>query len=565
MERLYQYAKEKNMSAETLHHELTDYLNKASTIKNWNITKAALDFLNEKSENLNPTQIRMSTDDKIWEFINAMIEFYTLIMKNHDIKDWVMNNNYIGTHFLLDKMIKSNVTSKNLGSFLVKTLNLVLNLNDISMKKCKEKSYVDRLHQLFTIPGQTVNLPDIAYMYSIMDYREITKNTTFQKWDSGSFFYEPPESLISMKKSFVTCFRSVGNYTSENFQFENNFDEILITEKYMKKSPCSELTKYSQCKEYCNWHKDVFNKWSREEFLTVMRYSMPQRKLSLDPILPFEKNIANKLFGSKNVKELDQRIAPMSMSLFCKRNDIGYHGDNINLSEKVCNDFFPAPTDVGICLTRNMDIKEVLHKEKYFDIQFEAEKQPKNQNMEAMSFWSTTTLIIFTDSLNSLRQTYPRKPNSKVDDIKFQLHQPKEIGQVSQIGNYDFYTNSLTLKNGYEYYIDVTPTGLVSTESFKDLTIQQRNCFLENEIENFSIFKKYTLNNCKYQCHVAKAKEECQCIPWDFMNNASTEMEECDVFGRTCFFNRMEYLTQSRKNYCDHCLKGKCPLDPFKS
>ena len=300
---LYQYTKETNMSVQNLHQELSVYLNKASKIKKWNIKEAALSFLNEKSENFNTTEIKISKYDKEeWKFISAMIKFYTLITENNGIKDWAINHEYLGLLFLEDKIRKSNVTKKNLGSILIKTLNLVLNHD---MKKC-EKPYIDRLHQLFTIPGQNVSLPDIAYMYSIMDHKELSKNSTFENIGNNygdALFYEPPESLINLKESFVTCFKTVGNNTSDDTQLDNNFDEILTTELYTDKSPCSELEKYSQCKEYCNWHKNVFNQRSREEFLTMMRYSMPQRKISLDPILLYEKNIAEKLFGSKNVKK----------------------------------------------------------------------------------------------------------------------------------------------------------------------------------------------------------------------------------------------------------------------
>ena len=63
-----------------------------------------------------------------------------------------------------------------------------------------------------------------------------------------------------------------------------------------------------------------------------------------------------------------------------------------------------------------------------------------------------------------------------------------------------------------------------------------------------------------YECDVNLAKNYCKCIPWDFLNNNSTSsnsneiMEECDVFGRTCFFETMQKLSQTANQSCSHCL-----------
>ena len=73
------------------------------------------------------------------------------------------------------------------------------------------------------------------------------------------------------------------------------YDQIMKTEDFMHATyPCSleEKENYPECKEYCNWHKDFFGKWSRNNFLTVMRYALPQRKLNLEPIEPNEKELA---------------------------------------------------------------------------------------------------------------------------------------------------------------------------------------------------------------------------------------------------------------------------------
>ena len=81
---------------------------------------------------------------------------------------------------------------------------------------------------------------------------------------------------------------------------------------------------------------------------------------------------------------------------------------------------------------------------------------------------------------------------------------------------------SITLKANQEYYFDVTPSGQLTSDSFKSLNINQRDCHLDNEVPEQSIFKIYTQSNCKYECHVKMALESCQCIPWDFIFNNDT-------------------------------------------
>ena len=62
-----------------------------------------------------------------------------------------------------------------------------------------------------------------------------------------------------------------------------------------------------------------------------------------------------------------------------------------------------------------------------------------------------------------------------------------------------------------------------------------------------------TQNTCQYECHVKKAIDICFCIPWDFLSN--TDVQECDVFGRTCFFDAMKIFAKSANDSCNHCIK----------
>ena len=146
------------------------------------------------------------------------------------------------------------------------------------------------MHQLFTISGHDYNnisLPDISYLYSIIDFRELTQNYS-TKFALGH------SSRINVKQSFKFCFEKVADQIP-NMGKNSYYDEIMKTEDFMYTTyPCSleKEENFSECREYCKWHKDFFEKWSRNNFLTVMRYALPQRKLNLEPIERNEKELA---------------------------------------------------------------------------------------------------------------------------------------------------------------------------------------------------------------------------------------------------------------------------------
>ena len=85
------------------------------------------------------------------------------------------------------------------------------------------------------------------------------------------------------------------------------------------------------------------------------------------------------------------------------------------------------------------------------------------------------------------------------------------------------------------------------------MPLEKRQCLTsEDEVSTSQTFKRYSQNNCYYECHVGLAQAQCRCKPWDFVDYNSS-IEECDVFGRSCFFATMKNLTQSQQNICPKC------------
>ena len=118
------------------------------------------------------------------------------------------------------------------------------------------------------------------------------------------------------------------------------------------------------------------------------------------------------------------------------------------------------------------------------------------------------------------------------------------------------------LSPGNEYIIKLTPYGRVSEIAFQDLTLEQRKCRLKHEVFDGATTSIYSKRNCKYDCQVKMAIESCQCIPWDFTAN-DIDVEECDLFGRSCFFGKLANFTHSPVDLCLHCI-DECDRMEFK-
>ena len=91
--------------------------------------------------------------------------------------------------------------------------------------------------------------------------------------------------------------------------------------------------------------------------ITYLNFS--HHYFSLEPS-KIEKELATKIFGEKRTRDLKHKIAPFPLILFCYREDEGFLGEDFGMFAKACNEFFPTPTDQGICLTTNMDTKEIF-------------------------------------------------------------------------------------------------------------------------------------------------------------------------------------------------------------
>ena len=128
--------------------------------------------------------------------------------------------------------------------------------------------FIQLVNHLFTLPKQGITLPDIALAYTAMDFRIL---------ETESHFKDSRELNISIKE----CIEDVRSSTFDNDStLEIYIDkEIGNSARYMKSSPCLNLKFFPKCDYYCTWHKNFFDHIPKDEFLSIMNYALPQRKI----------------------------------------------------------------------------------------------------------------------------------------------------------------------------------------------------------------------------------------------------------------------------------------------
>ena len=149
---------------------------------------------------------------------------------------------------------------------------------------------------------------------------------------------------------------------------------------------------------------------------------------------------------------------------------------------------------------------------------------------------------------------YPRTLEQEFD-IQLQIHQNKEFARILRADDEGASLRSISLKPGYEYNLEINPLARQSTKDFKLLSKKDRDCQLDYELNENSIFKIYSKANCRYECGTSLAYKICHCIPWDFLHIAQYSTAEiCDVFGRKCFQTVVNNITKNG-NECKHCVR----------
>ena len=471
-----------------------------------------------------------SKDSNDW----ALIEWGTLDMHRRFFE------------YLYEDIDKCEV--QNIGSFITYFFNL---LND---HHCDFQPLLEaKLQDMFTLSGVQISLPDIGYLYSQKDSDIVGYLAENNENLERTTFWHPQESLY-VDEAIKKCFSGMISPKDDHLK---PFDEEFQAQRHLVTSPCNDTKRHPNCEEYCSWHKDKIDTWSKIEFLTVMKQTLPPRKITPQKLTRTEEKIFKKLFNNSTSKTANQTIAnSIAPIVFCYDRKNGFIGDGELNS---CDNFFHMPCDSGMCLSTNMDVKKIMHITEEYGLMFESDLQKEAGRFDGETLWSQMSFFIFLDGSNrqgenQLKRTIRRDLDENLNEIDLKIHPSNEVAEFALNDNYESNLVPLTLNGGYEYFIDITSSITQVSDEYLSTDLKERQCFgLDDSLPSSSTFKIYTRANCKYDCLIKKAQELCQCIPWDFIDNKSTKTE-CDVFGRTCFFNSLKNESQSQTKVCPHCL-----------
>ena len=258
------------------------------------------------------------------------------------------------------------------------------------------KNDLDQVYNIFSLPGNALNLMSIGHFYTMNDFGQMGRPDLFSLINKLV--------LGGVPKTFELCFKQMHQEFYGSFDDPSEFRFIKISSPIIK-SPCSNNSLGQNCKSYCDWHKSFFSlpQNKRKEFLSIMALSQPQRKLISQPLSQIELNLARKIFGA--TRQMDSLMtSSMPLVIFCKdRFDKDWIGDDFGSVLKFCSDFFPSPTDHGVCLSKNLDYQQLINTNEEFKTVFETSKQIFPKLIEEDKLNSRATFIINTNAGNPLK------------------------------------------------------------------------------------------------------------------------------------------------------------------
>ena len=130
--------------------------------------------------------------------------------------------------------------------------------NNVDYSDTFSNGIIDTMNKIFTIPGMSISLPNIAYLFTVNNFQQLI-NESAAYFDSNLQHVQKflKDYHSNMPKSFKQCYRKVHEELKNEIK-KNEFEE---TGKYMKMSPCNEINENHVCVEYCKWHYQMTNEF----------------------------------------------------------------------------------------------------------------------------------------------------------------------------------------------------------------------------------------------------------------------------------------------------------------
>ena len=132
------------------------------------------------------------------------------------------------------------------------------------------------------------------------------------------------------------------------------------------------------------------------------------------------------------------------------------------------------------------------------------------------------------------------KHDSYLDDRK--NNDQSFLVSVSSSSNYfDMISSTTLIPKGFHTIISTTPVTVKSDPDLRTKDLAKRKCRFPDEIpQNMTLFAKYSMKGCIFECMAKQARKFCMCQPWDMQNLDQIEDPElCDSAGNDCFWEQM--------------------------
>ena len=137
---------------------------------------------------------------------------------------------------------------QNFGTYMVNVYLTLIDQNYLESAKIVLKA----IKNLLTLYEDKMELSSISKLFLSDDY----KNVNSKKYGNGISGWTEPCFDLLLEESHL-----------RNDPFFKEY------EGRQKMSPCKNLTIYAECRDYCDWHKNLttYERFSRHDFFSLMR------------------------------------------------------------------------------------------------------------------------------------------------------------------------------------------------------------------------------------------------------------------------------------------------------
>jgi hypothetical protein len=251
-----------------------------------------------------------------------------------------------------------------------------------------------------------------------------------------------------------------------------------------------------------------------------------------------------------DVKNISSSLNELSLLKYCEWKGI----------RVACSAIFTQfPTDKGLCCSFNMKAADDIYRESIF-LDTLKEKQ-NSDNITAFSSSETympnhnpQVSVGVKKGLTVLLDAHSdwMFPGSYEEDYRALTAVIQTSGSFPLMKQ-----EGLTLRPGHNNVITLTSSMVNADVGLRSLNTEDRNCLFPEEISNLTFHKKYSYDNCKFECIFDYAKNEVfkkhgiKCQPWFFpgFDDSSTI---CDPWISNDFFQIMS--NEISDSLCLQCL-----------